>query len=316
MNKAVKIVSTGRAVPAKTMWNAELEKMVETNDEWIVTRTGIKARRICEGEENCTTLAIEASRKAVENAEKMEVGFSREKIGAVLVGTSSAENYLPSTACLIQKELGLSMTVLPYDLTAACSGFVYGVYTAAALMQAHGMEYVLVVGSECLSSITDFTDRSTCILFGDGAGACVLKLVDSDVPFVGKVWADGNREVLGCKHGGKIYMDGQGVYKFATKVVGDAIKETLEKASLTIDDIDYVVCHQANARIIEHVKRKYKGSEDKFYMNIETYGNTSAASIPLALDEMNEKGLLKEGMKIVCVGFGGGLTWGSVLVTI
>lgn len=308
-------MASGRAIPSGELTNEKLETMVETSDEWIFTRTGIKARRICEGEENCTYLAVQAARKAIEQAEERDSSFSRDKIGAVIVATSSADRYLPSTACMIQKELGLSTRILPYDLTAACSGFVYGVYTAAALMETHKMEYTLVVGSEFLSAITDFRDRSTCILFGDGAGAGIFTLEENEVPFVGKTWAEGNELVLGCNHGGKIYMDGQEVYKFATRVIGKSIEGILEEAKLSLADIDYVVCHQANARILEHVKKKYKDYADKFYMNIENYGNTSAASIPMALDEMNEKGMLQPGGKLILAGFGGGLTWGSVLIT-
>lgn len=314
MNKALKIVSTGSFIPSKVMTNFDIEKLVETNDEWITSRTGIKERRICE-EEDTTFMTLEASKKAIEEAQKADPNFSVDKIGALLVGTSSADYRLPSTACLLQTRLGISEKCLCYDLTAACSGFVYGLHTATGLLNTFDMEYALVVGCDKLSKITDWSDRSTCILFADGAGACIVKLVKSDVPYCGKAYSRGDSETLYCKEDGFIHMEGQAVYKFATKVVGATMEEIFHESGLGIEDIDHVVLHQANARIIEHVVKKYKGFENKFYTNIEKYGNTSAGSIPVALDEMNRKGLIKAGEKILCVGFGGGLTWGGVLVT-
>lgn len=314
VNKALKIVATGSFLPPKVMTNFDLEKLVETNDEWIVTRTGIKERRICE-EETTTDMTIAAARKALEAALKVDSNFSFDKIGAILVGTSSADYRLPSTACLVQKELGIPENCLCYDLTAACSGFVYGIHTAVGLLNTFDFEYALVVGCDKLSKITDWTDRSTCILFADGSGAAVVKLTDSDTPYIGKCYSRGDNETLVCKENGFINMEGQAVYRFATKVVSNTLEELLSESGLTIEDVDHVVLHQANARIIDHVIKKYKGFEDKFYMNIEKYGNTSAGSIPVALDEMNQKGLLKPGDKIMCVGFGGGLTWGGMLIT-
>lgn len=315
--QGIKIIATGRALPAYILTNDKLSETVDTSDEWIVTRTGIKQRHICKGEENCATLAIEAAKKAVSKA-VAEAGIKTEEIGVVIVATSSAEYAFPSTACLVQKALGLSEETMSFDLTAACSGFLYGLNTCRGLLMTTGKKYALLVGSEQLSRITDFTDRSSCILFGDGSGAAVLELCDEQ--FVHRAWSDGNKELLWCKgagyDGAKLTMDGKEVFKFAVKVLKQGVDTVLEEAGLTIDDVDYIVCHQANRRIIEHVMKKYPEAEDKFYINIQDYANTSAASIPIALDEMFEKQLLKKGMKVVMVGFGAGLTWSSALMTI
>ena len=315
MNNAVKLVSVGCTFPRKVMTNQDFEKMVDTSDEWIVTRTGIKERRICEEEMNLE-LATKAAKNALEQASEKVPGFSIEKVGAVLVATSSYEDRLPAISCLLQRELGLPESIFAMDIGAACSGFVYGVYLAEALLKAKEMEYVLVVGSECLSKITDYTDRSTCILFGDGAGAALFSLTNHSVGFTGTVGTRGNDAILGCRRNEKIHMEGQEVFRFAVGAVGNVVEKLLRDSKITMDQIDYVVCHQANARIIEFLKKKYPGQEEKFYMNIERYGNTSAASIPIALWEMDQKGMLEKGMNILCIGFGGGLTWGGVLITV
>lgn len=325
--QGIHIVATGRAVPKKIVTNDDLSKIVDTSHEWIVTRTGICQRHICE-EETCTSLAVEAAKKAVAEAMERE-GISIEEIGVVVVASVTSEYAFPSTACLVQKELGLPKDTMAFDIGAACSGFIYGLEVCRGLLLARqaqdvvatqehpNKKYALLIGSEQLSRVLDFMDRSSCILFGDGAGAAVLRLDNSQ--YAHKAWADGNAEVLSCKGAGeeasKLQMQGQEVFKFAVRVLKQGLEEILAEAELTIEDVDYVVCHQANKRIIEHVMKKFPGQEHKFYMNIENYANTSGASIPIALDEMREKGLLQEGMRIVTVGFGAGLTWASALLT-
>ena len=314
--KGIHIVATGRAVPKKIVTNDDMSKIVDTSHEWIVTRTGICQRHICE-EETCTTLAVEAAQKALKEAIQKE-GIKPEDIKVVVVASVTSEYSFPSTACLVQQALGLSQDTMSFDIGAACSGFLYGLEVCRSLLMAQEGKYALLIGSEQLSRVLDFTERSSCILFGDGAGAAVLRLDDS--LYAHRAWSDGNKDVLYCKGAGqeemKLRMEGQDVFKFAVRVLKQGLDTILTDGEITIEDVDYVVCHQANKRIIEHVMKKYLGHEQKFYMNIENYANTSGASIPIALDEMREEGLLQEGMKIVLVGFGAGLTWSSALITI
>ena len=318
--QGIHIVATGRAVPQKIVTNEDMSKIVDTSHEWIVTRTGICQRHICE-EETCTSLAISAARVALTEAMEKE-GITKEDIGVVVVASVTSEYNFPSTACLVQKALDLEIDTMSFDIGAACSGFIYGLEVCRGLLMANATtgkgKYALLIGSEQLSRVLDFTDRSSCILFGDGAGAAVLRLDDS--LYAHRAWADGNAEVLFCKGAGheqtKLQMEGQEVFKFAVRVLKQGLDTILADTGLGMEDIDYVVCHQANKRIIEHVMKKFPGQEEKFYMNIQNYANTSGASIPIALDEMREQGLLKEGMKIVTVGFGAGFTWGSALLTI
>ncbi len=314
--KGIHIVATGRAVPKKIVTNDDMSKIVDTSHEWIVTRTGICQRHICE-EETCTTLAVEAAQKALKEAIQKE-GIKPEDIKVVVVASVTSEYSFPSTACLVQQALGLSQDTMSFDIGAACSGFLYGLEVCRSLLMAQEGKYALLIGSEQLSRVLDFTERSSCILFGDGAGAAVLRLDDS--LYAHRAWSDGNKDVLYCKGAGqeemKLRMEGQDVFKFAVRVLKQGLDTILTDGEITIEDVDYVVCHQANKRIIEHVMKKYPGHEQKFYMNIENYANTSGASIPIALDEMREEGLLQEGMKIVLVGFGAGLTWSSALITI
>lgn len=330
--QGIHIVATGRAVPKKIVTNDDLSKIVDTSHEWIVTRTGICRRHICE-EETCTTLAIAAAEKAVEEAIEKE-GITLEDIGVVVVASVTSEYNFPSTACLVQKALGLTNNTMAFDIGAACSGFIYGLEVCRGLLMAREAQeeilkkgetsrndkkkYAILIGSEQLSRVLDFTDRSSCILFGDGAGAAVLRLDDS--VYAHRAWSDGNEEILFCKGAGaekcKLQMEGQEVFKFAVRVLKQGLETILEDAGLGMEDVDYVVCHQANKRIIEHVMKKYPGHEQKFYINIENYANTSGASIPIALDEMRGKGLLQEGMRVVMVGFGAGFTWSSALLTI
>ena len=308
--QGIKIVATGRALPQKVVTNDDLSRLVNTNDEWISTRTGIRQRYFCE-EETCQSLAILAARRAVEKAE-----IDKKEIGLVIVATATADNVFPSVACMVQNALGLEKEVLAFDLSAACSGFLYGLGVCRSVLLNQDKRYALLIGSEQMSRILDMEDRSTCVLFGDGAAAAVITLEENE--FYQKAWSDGNEEVLSCKGVGyenqHLLMEGSKVFKFAVKAIAQGIDEILEKAGKTMEDIDYVVCHQANERIIDHVSRKYQGV--KFYKNMDRYANTSAASIPIALDEMYENGILKEGMQIICVGFGAGFTWSSALLTI
>lgn len=307
----LKILSTGYYAPQRVLDNFNLEKMVETSDEWIVSRTGIKKRHISENE-SCVDLGYQAALKAIEKVDK-------SKISLIICATMTPDYFTPSNACLIQERLGLnSQEVMCFDLNAACSGFVYALTVAQSLLQNLGDKYALVIGCEEISKIIDFNDRNTRVLFGDGAGALVIS--NGEGIFASYSNAAGNLDALKAPAVNRISenhyltMAGQEVFKFAIKVIPESINAVLQKANLTLDDIDYVVCHQANYRIIKNVYKKMKSSEEKFYMNLQEYGNTSAASIPLALGEMDEKGLLKPGNKIICVGFGGGLTWGAVLM--
>lgn len=308
--QGIKIVATGRALPRKIVTNDDLSRLVDTNDEWIRTRTGIRQRHFCE-EETCQSLAIEAAFQAVERA-----GINKQEIGTVIVATATADNVFPSVACMVQNALGLSKEVLAFDLSAACSGFLYGLGVCHSVLLNQKKKYALLIGSEQMSRILDMEDRSTCVLFGDGAGAAVITLDENE--FYQKAWSDGNSEALSCKGAGYdnqyLSMEGSKVFKFAVKVIAQGIEEILAESGKTIGEIDYIVCHQANERIIDHVSRKYEGI--KFYKNMDRYANTSAASIPIALDEMYEKGMLKEGMQVILVGFGAGFTWSSALLTI
>ncbi len=225
---------------------------------------------------------------------------------------SAVTDTAPSIACLLQERLGLNNNVFAFDLNGACSGFVYALSVARSLLYTSDKRYALIIGAEQLSNLIDWKDRTTCILFGDGAGAVVVE--KEKKLFCDYQGSEGNEEVLYGLKNDYLHMEGKEVFKFATRVLPMCIEKVLEKASLTKDDIDYFVVHQANERIIRHVYKKMKITSDKFYLNVDEYGNTSAASIPLVLGEMNEKKLLKRGMKILCVGFGAGLTYGANLI--
>ncbi len=308
---AIQIIATGKALPKKLVTNDDMSKIVDTSDEWISTRTGIKQRYFCDGEQNWE-LAFRAATEALSRG-----GIEKEQIGAVVVGTGTPDYIMPSMACILQEELGLPEDIPAFDINAACSGFIYALRVAGSLLQDEKRPYALVIGSEQLSTRADMTDRSTCVLFGDGAGAAVIKR-NPEKKFYGVWGTKGNREALGCRGhltgSPYIYMDGQTVFRFATQYMTNAAKKVLELAGLTMDDIDYVLCHQANERIIDYVRKQFKAPEEKFFKIIQKYGNTSAASIPLGLAEMDEQGLLIPGKKIIIVGFGAGFTWGSMLL--
>lgn len=313
MKKAIRLAATGRALPQEKITNEQLEKLVETSDTWIRTRTGIRERFVCK-EEDVVSLAVQAAKQAIERAFLTESDFSKEKIRGILVATSTGTYHFPSTAALLQKELDLSTEVLCFDLGAACTGFVCGVVTAWGLLNGWEEGYLLLVGSEQLTKHVDYTDRGTCILFGDGAGAALLTLEQKQEGGAGKVWSDGNREILYCREKGAIQMQGQEVFRFALSAMTQTMEEVVGKAGISMEEVDHIVCHQANARMIAHMRKKYPALKERFYQNIETYGNTSAASIPIALDEMWEKGMLHRGQRILLVGFGAGLTWGGTLI--
>lgn len=324
--RSVGIIGTGKYAPDRVLTNHDLEQMVDTNDEWIVTRTGIRERRIAAPEEATSDLAIKAAEKALDAA-----GLTAEDIDLIIVATITPDMFFPSTACLVQEKLGAKRAAA-FDLSAACSGFIYGLATASNMIASGMYQHVLVIGAECLSRITDYTDRNTCILFGDGAGAVVLGPVPEGRGFKSfELGADGaGAELLQLSGGGSripataesieakkhyLYMAGSEVFKFAVRIMGSAAEEALRKAGMDKADIDLLVPHQANIRIIQSAMQRLELSEDKAMINLGRYGNMSAASIPVALAEAVEENRLQEGDCVVLVGFGGGLTWGaSVLV--
>ncbi|WP_311082612.1 beta-ketoacyl-ACP synthase III [Paenibacillus polymyxa] len=328
MNKLrpVGVIGTGKYVPEKILTNKDLEAIVETSDEWIVSRTGIQERHIAAPEQATSDLAYEAAIKALESA-----GMTAQDLDLIIVATVTPDMAFPSTACILQDKLG-AKGAAAFDLSAACSGFVYGLATATSFIKTGIYNNALIIGADCLSRITDYTDRNTCVLFGDGAGAVVIGEVPEGRGFqsfdLGAEGAGGS--LLKLEAGGSrlpasadtlenkqhyIYMNGREVFKFAVRVMGTATVDVLEKAGLTKDDIDLFVPHQANVRIIQSAMQRLDLPEEKVVVNVHKYANTSAASIPLALVEAAEEGRMKEGDRVLMVGFGGGLTWGaSVLV--
>lgn len=322
---SVGIIGTGKYVPERILTNRELEQMVETNDEWIVSRTGIRERRIASPEQATSDLAFEASKIALQAA-----GIAAEELDLIIVATITPDMSFPSTSCLLQDKLGAKKAAA-FDLSAACSGFIYGMATASNMIATGMYKYVLVVGAECLSRITDYTDRNTCILFGDGAGAVVLGQVPEGRGFRSfELGADGSGgELLKVSGGGSrlpstpesiadkkhfIYMAGSEVFKFAVRIMGNAAEEALRKAGLDKSHIDLLIPHQANIRIIQSALNRLNLPEEKSMINLDKYGNVSAASIPIALAEAVEQGRVHEGDTLLLVGFGGGLTWGASVI--
>lgn len=309
----IKIKGTGRCVPEKAVTNDDLARLVDTSDEWITSRTGIRRRHHCTTETH-TSLCAAAARAALERA-----GVSPAEIGACIVATVSADTIVPSAACLLQRELGLPTDIPCFDLNAACTGFLFALHTMECLLNASPRKFGLVVGGEVLSRITNWADRGTCILFGDGAGAAVVECREG-WPSIGAVLGSrGDGELLrlpGVETGERslIRMDGTKVFKFAVETVPACMDAVLKKAGRTPEDVDFFVFHQANARIIDLAVRKYHIPPEKYYKNIAEYGNTSAASIPLVLSELQEQGRVGPGSRTLVVGFGGGLTWGGALI--
>ena len=310
----LKLVSTGSAMPKGVVTNEDLTKIVDTSDEWITTRTGIHTRRRCGEGESHTQLCLAAARQALERA-----GIAPEAVGVCLIATFTGDHLNPATACILQKELGFPEDTVCFDLNAACSGFVYALHTAQCLLAAAPRKFGLVLGAEVLSRVTDYTDRSTCILFGDGAGAAVVEWGE-DYPSIHAVLGcRGDTDVLytpGVNTGAPsyIHMEGQSVFRFAVETVPRCISQVLEQAGLGVEDVDCYVFHQANQRIIDLAMRKLHLPPEKCTGNIAHTGNTSAASVPLLLDELVSTGALRSGQRALCVGFGAGLTWGGALL--
>lgn len=311
------ILGTGKAVPEYVLTNDELSTMVDTNDEWIRTRTGIEERRVCK-DETLTDLTVKAAKNALENA-----GVSSEQLDLIICSTMRGENVTPSQACVIQKEIGA--TCPAFDVNAACSGFIYALDVADGYFVRKKAKYVLVVSMDNLSNIIDWTDRSTCVLFGDGGAAAVLG--EGDDLLAIELTAVGNDEVLRIPHGTNsspfyrhdeeravLHMAGNEVYKFAVNAMSTGIKKVIAEAGLTEDDVDCVIPHQANIRIINVSAKNLGIPREKFFCNVNHYGNTSSGSVPLALDEANRQGVLKKGDIIAMCAFGAGLTTGSCLI--
>lgn len=317
------IIGTGSYLPENRTTNDDMAKLVETSDEWIASRTGIRERRISTGE-NTSDLAYEAGKKALANA-----GLKPEDLELIICATISPDSFMPSVACIVQEKLG-AVKAAAFDITAACSGMVYGIAIATAFIENGMYQNILVIGAETLSKALDWTDRSTCVLFGDGAGAVVIQSSDSAGGIMAvNLLSDGSKQDYLCLPGlplanplvpsngeGRqvITMKGQEVFKFAVRSIQENIKTILEKASLQKEDIRYIVAHQANCRILEQAAKSSGIELERFFMNLDRYGNTSAATIGIALDEMNANNMLHDGDKIILVGFGGGMTSGAVLV--
>ncbi|MEW6050329.1 MAG: beta-ketoacyl-ACP synthase III [Candidatus Zixiibacteriota bacterium] len=322
---SARIAGTGSYTPPHRMTNADLEKLVDTSDDWIVSRTGIRERRIAANGTATSDLAVEACRRAMDMA-----GVRNDDIDLVINGTVTPDYKLPSTACVIQEKMGLT-TAAAFDIAAACTGFINGLSVAKAFIETGQYRRILVVGSEKLSSIVNYTDRATCVLFGDGAGAVVVEASDSDRGILSTyLKSDGRlREWLWVEVGGtarpytpeylwngrdKVLMNGSEVFKVAVREMKKAALRVIEDARLTPADISLLVPHQANLRIIAALAKRLHIGHERMFLNLEKYGNTSAASVPIALDEANRQGRLKPGDHVLMVAFGGGLIWGAALV--
>ena len=325
MKTYLKVVSTGIAIPDKVLSNADLEKMVETSDDWIVTRTGIHERRISENGVSSGDLGAQAARMALDNA-----GLSAGDIDLIMVATASGDHLFPSTACIIQNQLGAKQATA-FDISAACSGFLYCLTVAHSFLSTGSFRTALIIGAETLSKITDYSDRSTCVLFGDGAGAMIVTLgTDDKGLFASHLGSDGSyAPLLNLPAGGSrlpasletvrqdlhyIKMNGNELFKVAVRSMEEAAIMTLSKAHVSTAQLDLLIPHQANIRIINSLVKRLGVEEKKVYVNIERYGNTSAASIPIAYHEARAQGLCDENSLILMVAFGGGITWGGVLI--
>ncbi|MEA2021289.1 MAG: beta-ketoacyl-ACP synthase III [Candidatus Caldatribacteriota bacterium] len=319
-----KIIGLGSYAPSQIIGNDELSKIVETSDEWITTRTGIKQRRISSGERT-SQMAIKAAQKAIKDA-----AMEKEEIDMIVFATITPDFFTPATASIVQAELGLK-DIPSFDISAGCTGFIYGLQIADQFIKSKQYKTILVIGAEALSKVTNWTDRNTCVLFGDGAGAAILKSSDQEGiictytgsqgdlqgyltlpavplknPFLEHQEDNGNHS--------HIFMNGKEIFKFATRIMIKSIQHVLRQSNYSIDDIDYIIPHQANIRIIDYVSQKLKVEKEKFIINLDRFGNTSAASVPLAMDEAYKKNTFSPGNKIIMVAFGGGLTWGAVLL--
>jgi len=326
MNK-VQIIGTGRYVPEKIVTNNDLAKIVDTSDDWISSRTGIKERRISEGEDT-SDLATKSALKAIESSK-----INPEDIDLIIVATLTPDAFIPSTACIVQKNIN-AVNATCFDVSAACTGFIYAIDIATQFIKIGRSKTALVIGAETLSKVVNWDDRSTCVIFADGAGAAVLKSGNEDSILACYSGSDGTKgKHLTCEgipvnnpyvkkeniipfdvNRSTIKMDGKEIFKFAVNVMIQSIDELLKIADLKIEDIKYIIPHQANTRIIDFTAKKLGVPESKFYVNIDKYGNTSAASVAIALDEMSRKGMIEKGDKILLVAFGGGLTYGGTII--
>jgi 3-oxoacyl-[acyl-carrier-protein] synthase III len=325
-----RIVGTGKAVPSKVLTNADLEKLVDTNDAWITERTGIKERRILDPSQANSDLCSEAGKNALEMA-----GLKGSDLDCIVIGTVTPDMPFPATAVFVQQKLGAG-TCPAFDLSAACAGFVYGLSVGDSFIKARTFKRVLVIGAEVLTRITNWTDRNTCVLFGDGAGAVLLQAEEQSASQPARgllsthIFADGsNAEHLQIPAGGtrtaltpelmaknehKVKMNGKAVFSHAVRNISNGCLTALEANGMTSKDVDLVVAHQANLRILEAVAQRVGLPMDKFYLNIHKYGNTSSASIPIALDEALREGRVKDGMNLLMGALGGGFAWGSAVV--
>ncbi|MCU0317562.1 MAG: ketoacyl-ACP synthase III [Fimbriimonadaceae bacterium] len=320
------ICGTGHSVPEKILTNDDLSQMVDTNDEWITQRTGIRERRICSSEESCSTLSIQAAKEAIASS-----GIPPQEIDLVVLATVTGDYVFPATASLVQSEVG-AVNAGAFDVQAACAGFIYSLSVAEAMIKAGTIRTALVLGVDTLSKFVDWTDRSTCVLFGDAAGAVVVRgETDTDRGVIKTVLlSDGTgaphikMEVGGSKHpfqdvksrglGDYIYMNGAEVYRFAVNAMGDACCKCLEEAGMDVSEVDLFVPHQANLRIIQSAAKRLGLADEKVFVNVDRYGNTSAGSIPLGLYEAEKSGRLKRGDVVMTVGFGAGLVWGANVI--
>ncbi len=317
--KRSKIIGVGGYLPNKILTNNDLSMDIDTSDEWITERTGIKERRIADDTETTSSLGIEAAKRAIKNA-----GISSKDIDLIVVATATPDNTFPATATSIQSGLGIKKGYA-YDVQAVCSGFVYALELADNAIRLGKADYALVIGSETFSRIIDWNDRSTCVLFGDGSGAVVLKSANEDSSssiLSNHLYSDGDyKEMLFVDGGpstsnsvGLLRMDGSGVFKHAVKNISLAIVDALEANEMTIEDVDWFVPHQANSRILEAVAKKIKINKEKIIVTVDKHANTSAASIPLALNEANKNKQIKKGDVVLLAAMGGGFTWGSSLI--
>ncbi len=313
-----KIIGTGSYIPAELLTNEMLEKMVSTSDEWIMQRVGVRERHIIgNSSDNTTTMAVAAAKNALEMA-----GISADQIDMIIVGTATPQFYFPSTACLVQQQLGITKDIPALDVNAACAGFIYGLSIADQYMKSGAIKTALVIGSEALTRMVDFTDRGTCILFGDGAGAVILRADKNPGILSTHIHANGNYSQLITANNPiwdesgdfNLKMAGSEVFKVAVTKLGEIVDQTIEKSGLQKSDIDWLVPHQANFRIIQATAKRLNMPLSRVVLTIEQHGNTSAASIPLALDTAVRSGQIKAGETLLLEAFGAGLAWGSALV--
>lgn len=318
------IIGLGSYVPSKVLTNFDLEKLVETSDDWITTRTGIKERRVAAAHETTTTMAIEAAKAALADA-----NIPASEIDLIIVATVTPDYFFPSTACQVQHAIDAPKAAA-FDLLVGCTGFVYGVVTACQFVQTGAANCALVIGSETLTRIVDWTDRKTCVLFGDGSGAAVIAPVPEGRGLLAfDLGSDGSggpllkaEAIKGCCGASSvgingrptIFMNGNEVFKFAVRVMADSTLAAVQKAKLTMDEVDLIIPHQANIRIIDAAARRLGVPMEKIVVNLERYGNTSAASVPIAMDEAKRNGRMKEGDVIVATSFGAGLSWATFVM--